>query len=162
VDYAVGKIAPGVFVIITTDQPKIIADLNYLHLSGHGNYWALYRPYHLANLETPISILRAVFHDEETLATHSAPVAEAVTIAKRDLKAGEKIDYLGGYTVYGTIEKATVARKEELVPLGLVVGATIAKNVKKGQPLHSSEVELNQNQVIYHLRWLQDKMLGYV
>lgn len=162
VDYAVGKIAPGVFVVITTDQPKIIADLNYLHLSGHGNYWALYRPYHLANLETPISILRAVFHDEETLATHRAPVAETITMAKRDLKAGEKIDYLGGYTVYGTIEKATVGRKEGLVPLGLVVGATMTKDVKKGQPLHSSEVELNQDQAIYHLRWLQDKMLGYV
>ncbi|MEM7336369.1 MAG: flagellar biosynthesis protein FlgA, partial [Chloroflexota bacterium] len=38
VDYAVGDVAPGVFVIITTDQPKIIRDLNYLRLNGNGKY----------------------------------------------------------------------------------------------------------------------------
>ena len=53
IDYATGKIAPGVFVTITTDQPKIVRDLNYLGVSGHGNYWALYRPYHLANRKHP-------------------------------------------------------------------------------------------------------------
>lgn len=162
VEYAMGKIAPGVFIIITTDQPKIMADLNYLHVSHHGNYWALYRPYHMANLETPISILRAFFYHEETLATHNAPTAETITMAKRDLKAGEKVDYLGGYTVYGNIEKAGVARKEGLVPLGLTVGATLTRDVKQGQPLHYSEVELDESQTIYHLRWLQDKALGYI
>ena len=162
VDYAMGKIAPGVFVIITTDQPKIAADLNYLHVNNHGKYWALYRPYHMANLETPISILRAFFYKEETLATHNAPVAETIAMAKRDLKAGEKIDYLGGYTVYGSIEKADIAREEAIIPLGLAVGATITKDVKQGQPLHYSEVELDRSQTIYHLRWLQDKALGYV
>ncbi|MGV8025638.1 MAG: NAD(P)H-dependent oxidoreductase [Anaerolineaceae bacterium] len=162
VDYAMGKIAPGVFVIITTDQPKIIADLNYLHVNNHGKYWALYRPYHMANLEAPISILRAFFYKEETLATHQAPVAETITMAKRDLKAGEKVDYLGGYTVYGSIEKAIIARKEGLVPLGLTVGATITKDIKQGQPVHYAEIELNENQTIYHLRWLQDQKLGYL
>jgi predicted homoserine dehydrogenase-like protein len=44
VDYAVGDVAPGVFVVITTDQPKIIADLKYLKVNGHENHWALYRP----------------------------------------------------------------------------------------------------------------------
>jgi predicted homoserine dehydrogenase-like protein len=162
VDYAMGKIAPGVFVVITTDQPKIIADLKYLHVNNYGKYWALYRPYHMANLEAPISILRAFFYHEETLATHQAPVAETITMAKRDLKAGEKIDYLGGYTVYGNIEKAAIARKEGLVPLGLVVGATVTKDIKQGEAIRCSELELNQEQTIYHLRWLQDQSLGYI
>jgi predicted homoserine dehydrogenase-like protein len=162
VDYARGEVAPGVFVIITTDQPKIQADLRYLHVNNYGNYWALYRPYHMANLETPISILRAFFNKEETLATHNAPVAETITMAKRDLKAGEKIDYLGGFTVYGSIEKAKIAREEGIVPLGLAVGATVTKDIKQDQPVHFSEVELNENQTIYHLRYLQDKALGYI
>ncbi|MGQ0600483.1 MAG: NAD(P)H-dependent oxidoreductase, partial [Anaerolineales bacterium] len=72
VDYAVGDVAPGVFVIITTDQPKIITDLNYLRLNGNGKYWALYRPYHLANLETPIAVARAVVYNDVTLATEQA------------------------------------------------------------------------------------------
>ena len=51
-------LAPGVFVVFTTDHPKLAKDLKYLSM-GDGPYWALYRPYHLTSLETPISIARA-------------------------------------------------------------------------------------------------------
>jgi predicted homoserine dehydrogenase-like protein len=107
VDYALG-IAPGVFVVFTTDHPKIIRDLKYLSM-GPGPCWALYRPYHLTSLETPISIARAVLKGESTIATDLPPVAETVTAAKRDLKAGEKIDALGVYC-YGMIDKASTAQ----------------------------------------------------
>ena len=101
VDYAVGDVAPGVFVIITTDQPKIITDLRYLRLNGHGNYWAIYRPYHLANLETPISVANAFLDRRATIVTLRPPVAETIAVAKRDLQPGDTIDALGGFTVYG-------------------------------------------------------------
>ena len=160
VDYAVGSIAPGVFIIITTDQPKIMADMNYLKVNGNNNYWALYRPYHLCNLETPISIARAVLYNETTASTLRIPVAETITMAKRDLKPGEKIDYLGGYTVYGSIDKVEVSKAEGIVPLGIAVGATVTKEIKKGEPVHFSEVALDENATVYHLRKLQDKMVG--
>lgn len=159
VDYAVGP-APGVFVIITTDQPKIIRDLKYLSLSGYGNYWALYRPYHLANLEAPISVARAVLDNEVTLATYRPPVAETVACAKRDLKAGEKIDALGGFTVYGLIERADTARAENMVPVGLVVGATVVKPVKAGEPIRASDLSLEESQTIVRLRREQDRLLS--
>jgi predicted homoserine dehydrogenase-like protein len=158
VDYAIGP-APGVFVIITTDQPKIIRDLNYLHLSGHGNYWALYRPYHLANLESPISVARAVLDQEVTLATYAPPVAETIAVAKRDLAPGDKIDALGGFTVYGLIDRADTARTENTVPLGLVVGASVAKPLKAGQPIRYSDVALDESQTIVRLRREQDRMV---
>ncbi len=158
VDYAIGP-APGVFVIITTDQPKIMADLRYLGLSGHGDYWSLYRPYHLANLETPISIARAVLYGEETIATHQPPVAETITVAKKDLNAGDVIDGLGGYTVYGMIEQADVARKEDLLPLGLAPGAELTKSVKTGEALTYEDVEIGKDLTIAHLRFLQDRMV---
>jgi predicted homoserine dehydrogenase-like protein len=160
VDYAVGDIAPGVFVIITTDQPKIIADLKYLRLNGHGNYWALYRPYHLANLETPIAIARTYLYEEATANTLRAPVAECIAMAKKDLKPGDKIDALGGYTVYGCIDKVEDARAEGCVPLGIAVGAVVKKPIKQGQPVHFDEVDINENQTIFHLRKLQDKMVA--
>lgn len=158
VDYAVGP-APGVFVIITTDQPKIIRDLNYLHLSGHGNYWALYRPYHLANLEAPITVAQAVLDNTVTLATYKPPVAETIAYAKRDLAPGEKIDALGGFTVYGMIERAERARAENTVPLGLVVGATVEKPIQAGQPIHYSDIVPVESQTIVQLRRAQDKLL---
>ncbi len=158
VDYAVGGVAPGVFVIITTDQPKIIADLRYLHLNGHGHYWALYRPYHLANLETPIPIANAVLDKRSTLVTLRPPVAETIAIAKRDLKVGEMVDGLGGYTVYGMIEKAAIAKQEAFLPIGLAPGAKIIRSVQQGQPLRYSDVALNEKQTILSLRRLQDTM----
>jgi len=159
VDYAVGDVAPGVFIVISTDQPKIIADMNYLKVNGHNNIWALYRPYHLCNLETPISIARAVLYGDVTANTLRVPVAETITMAKRDLKIGEKIDFGGGYTVYGSIDKIEVARAEDIVPLGIIVGATVTKEIKKGEPVHYSEVSLNETQTVYHLRKLQEKMI---
>lgn len=159
VDYAVGDVAPGVFVIITTDQPKIIADLKYLRLNGHGKYWALYRPYHLANLETPITIAKVVLHQESTLATYRSPVAETVAVAKRDLQPGDRVDALGGFTVYGLIERADVARIEGMLPLGLAVGAVIQRPLKIGEVIHYSDVTLDESQAILRLRRQQDQML---
>ncbi|HEC23559.1 MAG TPA: flagellar biosynthesis protein FlgA [Chloroflexi bacterium] len=158
VEYGLG-IAPGVFVIFTTDHPKIIRDLRYLKL-GDGPYWALYRPYHLTSLETPISIARAVLKHETTIATDRPPVAETITIAKRDLKAGETIDALGGYTVYGMIERADVAREERLLPLGLAPGSKLLRDVAMGEAVTYDDVELNESLAIVHLRRLQDQMLA--
>lgn len=158
VDYAVGP-APGVFVIITTDREKIIRDLNYLGLSGHGNYWCLYRPYHLANLETPISIAHAAMDGLSTLVSFRPPSAETITMAKRDLKIGEKIDALGGFTVYGMIEKATVAAAENLLPLGLAVGAIMTRDVPLGQAVSYDDVRLDLSQKIVTMRQEQDKMI---
>jgi predicted homoserine dehydrogenase-like protein len=158
VDYAVGP-APGVFVIITTDQPKIIKDLNYLGLSGHGNYWSLYRPYHLANLEAPITIANVVLHGHETLNTPIKPVAETLAVAKKDLKPGDVIDGLGGFTVYGMIDKAAVAFEQNFVPLGLVVGGVMRKPVKMGEAIRYEDIDLNEEDLIVKLKREQDKMV---
>lgn len=160
VDYALGNVAPGVFVIITTDQPKIIADLNYLRLNGHDGHWALYRPYHLANLETPITIANVVLDGRETLATRRRPTAETIAVAKRDLKQGEKIDALGGFTVYGLIERAETAVADRLLPLGLSIGAVVTRPVARGEPLTYDDVSLNAAQHIVRLRRQQDARLG--
>jgi predicted homoserine dehydrogenase-like protein len=158
VDYAIGP-APGVFVIITTDREKIIRDLNYLGLNGHNGYWCLYRPYHLANLETPISIANAVLNGLSTLVCLRPPTAETIAVAKKDLKKGEKIDALGGLTVYGMIEKASVAKKEGLLPLGLAVGAILKRDIPQGSVLTYDDLELDKSQRIYQLRQKQDQML---
>ena len=159
VDYAVGDVAPGVFVIITTDQPKIIRDLNYLRLNGNGRYWAFYRPYHLANLETPITVANVVIDQRATLRQDRVPVAETIAVAKRDLKPGETIDALGGYTVYGMIETAEVTRNESIVPLGLAVGATVERPVKMGEPIRYSDVTLKEGLTIVRLRQLQEQLI---
>jgi predicted homoserine dehydrogenase-like protein len=158
VDYAVGDVAPGVFVIFTTTQPKVIKDLQYLRL-GKGPYWALYRPYHLANIETPISVAQAVLYKQATLAPRGVPVAETTTVAKRDLRVGEILDGLGGTMVHGNIERADVARQEKMLPLGLSERAYVRREVARGQTLTFDDVELNEQSFIVHARRLQDLLL---
>jgi predicted homoserine dehydrogenase-like protein len=158
VDYGLG-VAPGVFVVFTTDHPKLRRDLQYLSM-GEGPYWALYRPYHLTSLETPMSIARAVLRGETTVATDRPPVAETVAVAKQDLKAGQTIDGLGGFCVYGMIERADTARAENLLPLGLAPGSQLIRDIQAGTPLTYDNVQLDDTQTIVHLRRLQDKMLN--
>lgn len=158
VDYALGDIAPGVFLIITTDQPKVIKDLKYLRL-GPGPYWALYRPYHLANIETPISVAQAVLLKQTTLAPQGPPVAETTTVAKRDLRAGEMLDGLGATTVHGGIERADVAREGKMLPLGLSERARVRRDIARGQTLTYDDVELDERSFIVHARRLQDMLI---
>ncbi len=158
VDYGRG-IAPGVFVVFTTEHPKLARDLSYLRL-GEGPYWALYRPYHLTSLETPISIARAVISGDTTCATDNIPTAETIAVAKTDLRSGEMIDGLGGFCTYGRIEVASSAAAENLLPLGLGPGSRLVNDVPAGQPLTYADVEVDETSTIVHLRRLQDLQIA--
>ena len=104
VDYATGPVAPGVFVVGRSDHPTVIEEMAYLSM-GPGPYCAFYRPYHLASLEAPLTVATAALDRVSTL----EPVAwkaEVVATAKRDLRPGDRIDGIGGSTVYGVADSA--------------------------------------------------------
>jgi len=154
VEYGRG-IAPGVFVIFTTEHPKLVRDLKYLSM-GPGPYWALYRPYHLTSLETPISIARAAIYSDTTIATDLPPTAETVAVAKQPLQPGETLDGIGGHGTYGLIYTAAEAREGRLLPLGLAPGAVVRRSIEIGQPLTYDDVSLDESLTIVDLRRLQD------
>lgn len=156
VDFVFG-IAPGVFIVVTTDSPVTKQIMSYISL-GDGPNYALYRPYHLVCVETPLSAARAVLYKEPTISPIGAPVAETITVAKKDLKAGEHLDGIGGYTVYGLIDTAENAKKENALPIGLINENTVLKqDVKKGQAISYNMVELENDSTILQLRRIQDK-----
>lgn len=157
VDYALG-IAPGVFVVVTTSLPQVHQEMQFLKM-GPGPNYVLYRPYHLTSLETPISIAKAYFYNEPTIAPlYDKPVSEVVTIAKKDLKKGERLDGIGEYTVLGSIETYEKAKEENLLPIGLVnKNAIVKQNIKKGEFITYDMVELDKNTAIYKLRMEQER-----
>jgi|SRR5579859_1519688 len=155
VDYAIG-VAPGVFCVIETASPIVADEMRYLQM-GSGPYWVLFRPYHLTSLETAITVATASVYHEATIAPGPAPVGEAITIAKRDLKAGEKLDKMGGYTYYSLAERADVAKAEDLLPVGLADGAVVTVDVRMGDPILRSTVELNDTTPLYRLRMRQEE-----
>lgn len=158
VDFVRG-IAPGVFAIVRSDSEVITSEMEFLKM-GDGPNFAIYRPYHLTSIETPQSIIRAVVLRDSTIVSER-PVAETVTIAKRDLKAGENLDGIGGYTIYGALESHKVQREENLLPIGLVTGnVVLVKDIKKGEAIKYSDVILDENKAIVKLRKEQDKIFS--
>lgn len=160
VDYVNG-IAPGVFIVVTTKLPQVHHEMQYLSM-GEGPNYVLYRPYHLTSLETPLTVARAAIYGEPTIIPMGGkPIAETITVAKRDLKAGEKLDGIGGYTVLGDIETYEVSKAEGLLPIGLINKNTVVKkDIKKGEYLTYDSVELDTSNLLYKLRKLQEEIIG--
>ena len=157
VDFVNG-IAPGVFVTVSTENPDISAQLTYLSM-GDGPLFTFYRPYHLCSLETPLSVAKAVIDHEPTIVPTYGLVAECVTFAKRDLKAGETIDGIGGYTTYGLVTTAEAAAQNSFVPYGLITNQSkMLRPVKKDSPICLEDVALDTSTQIYKLRKAQDEM----
>ncbi|MDR2211384.1 MAG: hypothetical protein LBO65_07995 [Spirochaetaceae bacterium] len=155
VEYING-VAPGVFIIIASDQPHINHELAYLGMGSGPNY-VLYRPYHLTSLETPLTVAKACIDHVPSIVPRAGLVAETGTIAKRDLKAGESLDGIGGFTIRGTFISAPEAREKNVLPMGLVNKNTVMlRDVKKGGLITYADVKLDESSLMVQLRKLQD------
>lgn len=152
-------IAPGVFVIIRTDNDIVKNELEYVSM-GKGPSYVLYRPFHLASLETPLSIARAHIYNEPTMAPQGSPISDTITFAKKDLKAGEYLDRIGTSKVYGMIDTVQNAKKENALPVGLANNKVkLKKDVKKDEIITYDDVELDEGSIVLQLRRLQDNIL---
>ncbi|SES92136.1 Predicted homoserine dehydrogenase, contains C-terminal SAF domain [Oceanobacillus limi] len=156
VDYVNG-VAPGVFAIIASDKEEVNAEMKYLKM-GDGPNYVLYRPYHLTSLETPLSIAKAYLDREATIAPYYGLQGETVTVAKKDLEAGEHLDSIGGFTVYGKLLKSSEAKDQNALPLGLVDrNVVLKKSIKKGEVITYDDVEQTKESTIWKLRSIQDR-----
>ena len=157
VDYGLGDINPGVFVIVTTQNKRIIDGLVQRDM-GTGPNYLLYRPYHLCSIETPITAVQAVLYGESTAHPMDHLVSECITIAKTDLKAGQMLDAIGEYCYRATIELADVAREGNMLPVGLAKGAVLKTDVAKDEVITYDMVELDNSSVLLQLRRMQDQL----
>ena len=158
VDFVQGSaMAGGVFVTVRITDERIQADLEYLKV-GQGKYYTFFRPYHLWFLEAPISVARAFLYRQTTLVPLDQPVADVLTLAKRDLRPGDRLDEFGGYTYYGAIERAEIARRLNALPAGLAPGAKVVQQAAAGNVLTWEDVELDESSLVVRLRREQDQM----
>ena len=130
---------PGVFVFATTDDPLIKRYLRYTKM-GSGPLYSFYVPHHLIFMELPFSIARLVDFQDGTVDALEDFKVEVITIAKRNLKAGETLDMLGGYMHYGLCENSSNVRKERLLPSGLAEGKVLLRNILKDSPVRWADV----------------------
>jgi len=97
VDYALGaEPHTGAFVIVHEDSPLKKAQLAYYKL-GAGPFYVFYTSYHLPHIQIASTIGRAAVLSDPIVAVLAGPVCEVVTVAKRDLKAGERLPSTNPY-----------------------------------------------------------------
>jgi predicted homoserine dehydrogenase-like protein len=157
VEYVNG-VAPGVFVVVTSSKEEVRHEMEYLKM-GKGPNFTLFRPYHLTSLETPLSVAGAYFYNEQTIAPWKGMIAETVTIAKKDMHPGDRLDGIGGFTVYGQIMTIEDAKAANALPIGLVQVQTLTRAVKAGEVITYDHIEHPANSVIWELRKLQDQAI---
>jgi predicted homoserine dehydrogenase-like protein len=158
VDYSTGKVAPGVFVVVTSPDRRIRVDMKFLSM-GEGPYYTLYRPFHLCNVETPVSIAEAVLYGETTIVSKQM-VSEVATIAKRSLKAGEVVGEIGSADIFGRTYIYQEAHAQKAIPLGIATGGKVIKDIAKGKMLTEDNFAPNPDLFVYKLRRMQDAQLS--
>ncbi len=150
--------APGVFIIVTSDKEDVRDLMKFLGF-GDGPNYLMYRPYHLTSLEAPITIYKAVVENEPTIAPIQGQVADTVTVAKRDIKKGETLDGIGSEKVFGKLTSHTRSMEEDLLPIGLITPKTVAKvDIPKDTLIDMTMVELDERATITRLRRRQNSM----
>jgi predicted homoserine dehydrogenase-like protein len=162
VDFTVGKgVAPGVFVIVEAEHPRIIERMDDLHV-GTGPYYAFFRPYHLTSLEVPLTAARIMLYGRPDMVPMDRPVAEVCAVAKRDLKVGEAFDAIGETCYRSFVMTVGDAQAQGALPVGLLEGGRVVAPVKKGELLTRMNAAPDATTRLHALRLLQDQMLGLI
>ena len=161
-DYVLGADPlPGVFVVGYNDNP-ILRQYASTFKMGDGPYYVFYVPYHLPHLETPITVGRAALFQDAAITPQGAPVCDVITVAKKDLSAGDTLDGIGGYTCYGVIDNIEDARGENLLPMGLSQDCRLKRDVPQDEPISYDDVEMPTGRLSDRLRQEQNETFAPV
>lgn len=157
VDYALGaEPHTGAFVIVYNEQPLRRQLLSYLKM-GAGPLHMFVTPYHLPPMQLPHSVARAVLFNDATITPRGAPVCDTISYAKRDLKAGERLDGMGGFTCYGLVDRYEVCRKGNFLPIAISVDCTLKRDIAKDATITYDDVVLPEGRIVDQLRAEQDR-----
>ncbi|MGL5446356.1 MAG: NAD(P)H-dependent oxidoreductase [Rhabdaerophilum sp.] len=153
VDFTLGKgVAPGVFVVVELDHPRLCERMHDLKLGGHGPYYSFYRPHHLTSLEVPLSAARAVLHGKADMVPLDVPVVEVCALAKRDLRAGDRLDAIGETSYRSFALMANEAGSQRAWPVGLLDGGTVLAPIAKGSLITRDKVAIDGSTTLAKMR----------
>ncbi len=143
----------GVFVVFEGDTEYIRrCFMEYgVKTDPSGRYACLYKRWHLIGLEVGISVASVGLRGEPT-GCATGWRADAVAVAKKELKAGEMLDGEGGYTVVGRLMPAADSLAQGCLPLGLAHGWKVLRPVRAGEPVRWSDVAFDANAPAVKLR----------
>jgi predicted homoserine dehydrogenase-like protein len=142
VDYVLGsRPFGGVFVVGYCDNKYQQSMLGWFPSEvGKGPFYVFERPYHLVHIEAMKCIVEAFLDRESLLQPTYGFQTNVYTYAKRDLRKGEALDGIGGYTCYGLIENCSENRERPGVPICLADDVTLGRDIAKDQKIFMEDI----------------------
>ena len=119
-----------------------------------GYYSAIWRPYHYIGLELAQSIYSIALDKKSTGHTKFFN-ADVISVAKKDLSVGERLDGEGGFAARGKLVSSKNSVENNFLPLGLSDGAITQKIIKKDEFIKINDVTINWNQEVLKAREYQ-------
>jgi predicted homoserine dehydrogenase-like protein len=143
----------GVYAVFEAPSPYVrdcFAQYG-LKTDDSGRYAATYKPYHLIGLELGVSVASIAVRGEATGATGDWRGDVAAT-AKRALRAGERLDGEGGFTVYGKLMPTADSLAQDALPIGLAHNMALKNDVPAGRAVRWSDVAYEADQEAIRIR----------
>jgi len=116
-----------------------------------GEFSAMYKPFHLIGMELNTSIFSAALLKLPTGQTKYFK-GDVVSVSKRNLKKGEKLDGEGGFTVWGKLIPASTSLNLQALPIGLANDMSLKNDIDKDKILTWNDVEFDSNDEIINYR----------
>ena len=116
-----------------------------------GEFSAMYKPFHLIGMELNTSIFSASLLKLPTGQTKYFK-GDVVSVSKRNLKKGEKLDGEGGFTVWGKLIPASTSLNLQALPIGLANDMYLKNDIDKDKILTWNDVEFDTNNEIIKYR----------
>lgn len=151
VDYILGaEPGGGVFVVGHCDNPYQQGMLSYYKM-GPGPFYLFYRPYHLCHIEAMGTVIDAVRRKKALLTPDYGLQTNVYAYAKKDLRAGEVLDGIGGYCCYGMIENTTQHQAAPGLPIGLAHEVTLKRSLAKDARILRDDVTCDPARLDFQL-----------
>jgi predicted homoserine dehydrogenase-like protein len=71
--------------------------------------------------------------------------------AKKDLKAGDELDGMGGYACYGLIENCAENEDKPGIPICLAENVTLKRDIAKDEKVYLADVDFDANEFAFDL-----------
>ena len=143
----------GVFVVFKSDSKYTEQCFREygVPVDDSGEYAALWRPIHLIGSELGFSVATALLDNRSTGST-KVFIGDAVSVAKRNLKAGDILDGEGGTTVWGKLIPASKSISLNALPIGLAHNVKLINDISEGQVISQKDISAISESNAYTLR----------
>ncbi len=153
VDYVLGSEPKGgVFVVAHTANKFQQYTFSWFPPDvGPGPYYVFSRPYHLGHIEAMQCVAEAYLDGTARLQPAYGMRTNVHAYAKRDLRAGDRLDGMGGFNSYGLIENLDENTNIPGLPILLSEDLKLKRNVAKDERIGLQDVEFDENDKAFQL-----------